>query len=179
MDRGHHYGPGPWVEGGARADWTSVYFHRADARGIGFDRTSTGSNAVGQYAPSLAQIFGDVKRVPEDFLLWFHHVPWDYRTQSGRILWDELVHRYSSGAERVTTMRKTWQTLQPYIDAERHAQVDAFLGIQEKEAKWWRDACIVYFRTFSNRPLPPGYAEPAHSLEYYKSLKFPFAPGHE
>jgi alpha-glucuronidase len=179
MDRGHHYGPGPWIEGGPRADWTSVYFHRADARGIGFDRTSTGSNAVSQYAPPLAQIFGDVKRVPEDFLLWFHHVPWDYRTQSGRILWDELVHRYSSGVERVTKMRKTWQSLQPFVDAERHAQVDAFLGIQEKEAKWWRDACIAYFQTFSNRPLPAGYAKPEHSLEHYKSLKFPFAPGHQ
>jgi alpha-glucuronidase len=179
MDRGHHYGPGPWIEGGPRADWTSVYFHRADARGIGFDRTSTGSNAVSQYAPPLRKSFDDVRRTPEDFLLWFHHVPWDYRTQSGRILWDELVHRYSSGAERVIAMRKTWQSMQPYVDAERHAQVDAFLGIQEKEAKWWRDACIAYFRTFSKRPLPPGYAEPAHSLEYYQSLKFPFTPGHE
>lgn len=179
MDRGHHYGPGPWIEGGPRADWTSVYFHRADARGIGFDRTSAGSNAVSQYAPPLAHIFGDVRRVPEDFLLWFHHVPWDYRTQSGRILWDELVHRYSRGAEHVTEMRKTWQTLQPYVDAERYAQIDAFLAIQAKEARWWRDACIAYFRTFSNRPLPAGYAEPGHSLAYYESLKFPFAPGHE
>ena len=178
MDRGHHYGPGPWVDGGPRADWTSVYFHRADERGIGFDRSSTGSNAIAQYAQPSARVFGDVQRVPEDLLLWFHHVPWDYRTRSGRSLWDELVHRYSMGATQVTQMRSTWRTLSAFVDDERYLQVDEFLGIQEKEAKWWRDACIAYFRTFSKRPLPAGYPEPEHSLEYYKSLKFPFAPGH-
>lgn len=178
MDRGHHYGPGPWIDGGPRADWTSVYFHRADARGIGFNRTKTGSRAVEQYAPELSDVFGDVQRVPEDFMLWFHRVSWDHRMKSGRILWDELVYRYSRGVEEVGDMRKTWQTLRPLIDAERYAQVDAFLGIQEREAKWWRDACIAYFRTFSQRSLPKGYAEPAHSLEYYESLQFPFAPGH-
>src|SRR6187401_2321541 len=74
MGRGHHYGPGPWVEGGPRADWTSVYYHRADAQGIGFNRTKTGSKAVAQYAPQVAAPFGNLKRVPEQFLLWFHHV---------------------------------------------------------------------------------------------------------
>ncbi len=82
-------------------DWTSVYYHRADAKGIGFDRTKTGSNAVAQYAPPVAAEFSDIKRVPEQFLLWFHHVPWDYRTQSGRILWDELVYRYTRGVDTV------------------------------------------------------------------------------
>jgi len=75
-------------------------------------------------------------------------------------------------------MRGTWKGLAPYVDAERHAQVAAFLGIQEKEAKWWRDASIAYFQTFSQRPLPAGYAPPEKTLEYYKSLEFPFAPGH-
>ena len=83
MGRGYHYGPGPWVTGGPRADWTSVYFHRADAEGIGFDRTSKGSNAVAQYAPPVAAEFGDRARVPEKFLLWFHHVPWDYKAFVG------------------------------------------------------------------------------------------------
>jgi alpha-glucuronidase len=155
-----------------------VYFHRADERGIGFDRTASGSNAIAQYAAPVARTFGDIRRVPEDFLLWFHHVPWDHRTRSGRILWDELVHRYSSGVERVAAMHDTWRTLRPLVDAERYAQVDAFLTIQEQEARWWRDACIAYFRTFSKRALPAGYEEPEHSLDYYKSLKFPFAPGH-
>jgi alpha-glucuronidase len=177
MGRGHHYGPGPWVEGGPRADWTSVYFHRATKQGIGFDRTATGSNAVAQYAPPVAALFSDRKRIPEEFLLWFHHVPWDYKMNSGRTLWDELVHHYTRGVNTVSGMRTTWAGLKDYVDPERHAQVATFLAIQEKEAKWWRDACIAYFQTFSDRPLPEGYAAPEHTLEYYKSLEFPYAPG--
>ena len=177
MGRGHHYGPAPWVEGGPRADWTSVYYHRADKGGIGFDRSAQGSNAVAQYSPHVAREFGDVRRVPEEFLLWFHHVPWGYKTRSGRPLWDELVHRYTRGVDYVHTMRGTWEGLAPYVDAERHAQVAAFLGIQEQEAQWWRDASIAYFQTFSERPLPEGFAPPAHSLDYYESLEFPYAPG--
>jgi alpha-glucuronidase len=178
MGRGHHYGPGPWVEGGPRADWTSVYYHRATKEGIGFDRTETGSNAIAQYAPPVAKLFGDRKRIPEEFLLWFHHVPWDHKMKSGRTLWDELVHAYTRGVNTVKEMRATWDDLKGFVDAERHAQVAAFLAIQEKEAKWWRDACIAYFQTFSGRPIPPGYDPPEHSLEYYKSLEFPYAPGH-
>ncbi|MDY6944868.1 MAG: alpha-glucuronidase family glycosyl hydrolase [Pseudomonadota bacterium] len=178
MGRGHHYGPGPWVEGGPRADWTSVYYHRADAKGIGFDRTRTGSNAVAQYAPAVAAEFSDLERVPERFLLWFHHVPWDYRTRSGRILWDELVYRYTRGVDTVREMGAAWRSLAPFVDAERHAQVAAFLKIQEQEAKWWRDASIAYFQPFANRPLPAGFAPPEHSLDYYKALEFKYAPGH-
>jgi alpha-glucuronidase len=177
MGRGHHYGPGPWVEGGPRADWTSVYYHRADAQGIGFDRTSQGSNAVAQYQPPVASRFADLQSVPEDLLLWFHHVHWDYGMQSGRTLWDELVFRYTRGATTVQQMRMQWKAMAPYIDAERYAQIDAFLGIQEQEAQWWRDASIAYFQSISKRPLPAGVAPPAHSLNYYKALEFPFAPG--
>jgi alpha-glucuronidase len=165
------------VSGGPRADWTSVYYHRANEQGIGFDRTKTGSNAVAQYAPQVAAVFGDRKRVPEEFLLWFHHVPWDDRVKSGRTLWDEIVHRYTHGVQSVADMRKTWTGLSQYVDPERHAQVGAFLAIQQQEAQWWRDACIAYFQTFSKRPLPAGYAPPKHSLEHYRSLEFPYAPG--
>ena len=175
--RGHHYGPAPWVSGGPRADWTSVYYHRADATGIGFDRSATGSNAVAQYAPPVAAQFGDLSTVPEEFLLWFHHVPWDHTMASGRTLWDELVLRYGRGVDYVYGMRTTWDGLAGHVDPERHAQVAAFLAIQEKEAQWWRDASIAYFQTFSRRPLPAGEAAPPHSLEYYQSLQFPFAPG--
>jgi alpha-glucuronidase len=178
MGRGHHYGPGPWVEGGPRADWTSVYYHRADANGIGFDRTKTGSNAVAQYAPQVASRFSNLKHIPEEYLLWFHHVPWDYRTQSGRNLWDELVYRYTRGVDLVREMEQTWQAQAPYVDPERHAEVTSFLRIQEQEAKWWRDASIAYFQQFSKRPLPAGFAPPEHPLDYYKSLEFPYAPGH-
>ena len=178
MAEGHHYGPQPWFDGGKRADWTPVYFHRADAQGIGFDRSASGSNAVAQYAAPVAAEFGDIKRVPEEYLLWFHHVPWGYRMHSGRSLWDELVYRYTHGVEVVREMRKTWDEVGSQVDAERRQQIAAFLKIQEKEAKWWRDACITYFQTFSQRPIPSGLPPPEHSLDYYKALSFPYAPGH-
>jgi alpha-glucuronidase len=155
-----------------------VYFHRADAQGIGFDRSASGSNAVAQYAAPVAAEFGDIKRVPEEYLLWFHHVPWGYRMHSGRSLWDELVYRYTHGVEVVREMRKTWDEVGSQVDAERRQQIAAFLKIQEKEAKWWRDACITYFQTFSQRPIPSGLPPPEHSLDYYKALSFPYAPGH-
>jgi alpha-glucuronidase len=177
FDTGHHYGPGPWVGNLNRADWNPTYYHRADAVGIGFDRGPKGSDATSQYSPRVAAVFADRRKVPEQFLLWFHHVPWDYKVSSGRILWDELVYRYTRGVGVVSQMRKTWAALEPHVDAERFAQVAAFLAIQESEAQWWRDACIAYFQTFSKRPLPAGFAPPRHSLEYYQSLKFPYAPG--
>ncbi|MFT4249073.1 MAG: alpha-glucuronidase family glycosyl hydrolase [Pseudomonas sp.] len=177
MGRGHHYGPAPWVAGGPRADWTSVYYHRADRDGIGFDRSASGSNAVAQYAPPLAARFGGLDTVPERFLLWFHHVRWDHRMASGRSLWDELVAHYDRGVAYVAAMHRTWDGLAGHIDPQRHAQVAAFLAIQEQEARWWRDASIAYFQTFSRRPLPAGAAAPAHPLAYYEALEFPFAPG--
>ena len=178
MATGHHYGPGPWVNDLQRADWNPTYYHRADASGIGFDRTASGSNAVGQYAPEVATRYGSPERVPEDLLLWFHHVPWDHPMRSGRTLWNELVTRYSHGVGEVATMRQTWEGLRPYVDPERHAEIAAFLAIQQREAQWWRDASIAYFQSVSGRPLPPGEAPPPHNLAHYKSLQFPHAPGH-
>jgi len=177
MGRGHHYGPAPWVEGGPRADWTSVYFHRATREGIGFDRSRRGSDAVSQYAPAVAEAFDDPARVPEQYLLWFHHLPWDHATRSGRPLWDELVVRYDRGVDQVKAMRATWAGLSAYVDPERYRQVATFLAIQEKEAQWWRDASIAYFQTFSQLPLPAGHAPPPRSLDDYKALSFPHAPG--
>ncbi|HEX8263192.1 MAG TPA: alpha-glucuronidase family glycosyl hydrolase [Allosphingosinicella sp.] len=177
MATGHHYGPGPWVDGLERADWNPTYYHRADRNGIGFDRTASGSNAVAQYAPPVAARFGSLATVPDDYLLWFHHVPWDHRLRSGRTVWDELVWRYSRGVGKVRDMRRAWAALEPRIDRERFAQVAAFLAIQEEEALWWRDASIAYFRSVSRRPLPKGQAAPAHDLDHYKSLRFPHAPG--
>jgi alpha-glucuronidase len=177
MAEGHHYGPQPWFDGGKRADWTPVYFHRANAQGIGFDRSQSGSNAVAQYAGPVAAQFGDLRRVPEDYLLWFHHVPWGYRMHSGRTLWDDLVYRYTHGVDVVREMRKTWDDVGSLVDAERRDQVAAFLRIQEKEAKWWRDACIAYFQSISQRPIPTGLAAPEHPLDYYQALSFPYAPG--
>jgi alpha-glucuronidase len=174
MGTGHHYGPAPWVDDLERADWTPFYYHRADAQGIGFDRTPSGSDAVSQYASrAAAALLAD-----ERDLLWFRRLPWDHRVRSGRTLWDELVVRYSLGVDQVAGMRRTWAGLTPYVDAERHREIAAFLAIQQAEAQWWRDASLAYFQSRSQRPLPPGYAPPAHGLEHYKSLRFPYAPGH-
>jgi alpha-glucuronidase len=177
MGRGHHYGPGPWVQGGRRADWTSVYYHRADSAGVGFDRTAGGSDAVGQYFSPLDEAYGDLAQVPEKYLLWFHHVPWDYEMASGRTLWDEMAHRYQAGVDAVREMQQTWASLEGMVDAERYEQVRAFLAIQEKEARWWRDSSLLYFQTFSGMPIPDGVEEPEHTLEYYMELSFPYAPG--
>ncbi|KSB88171.1 alpha-glucuronidase [Caulobacter vibrioides] len=177
MGRSHHYGPGPWVAGGERADWTSVYYHKADKAGIGFDRTARGSDAVAQYAPPVAAAFSDLARIDEKDLLWFHHLPWGYRTRSGRPLWDELVGRYSRGVRSVEGMQATWTGLAPYVDAERHAQVTTYLAVQRREARWWRDASVAYFQSINGLPLPKGEAPPPLSLEAYERMQFPYTPG--
>jgi len=177
MGTGHHYGPAPWVSELSRPEWNPAYYHRADANGIGFERGPKGSNATAQYAPKVAAIYADPKKTPENLLLWFHHVSWDQKMASGRTLWDELVTHYDRGVGKVKQMRLTWEAQKGRVDAERFAQVSAFLAIQEQEAQWWRDACIAYFQSISKRPLPAGAAAPARPLEYYKSLKFPYAPG--
>lgn len=177
MARGHHYGPGAWQSGGARADWMPPYYHRADAQGIGFDRSTGGSNAVSHYAPPLAAMFNDPQRTPEKYLLWFHHLPWDYLLGSGSTLWNELVTHYTHGCEQVTQMRKTWAELGSFIDAERYAQIAAFLSIQEREAQWWRDATLAYFQSISQRPYPAGIVPPQLSLAQYEAMSFPYAPG--
>lgn len=177
MATGHHYGPGPWVSDLARPEWNPVYYHKADAGGIGFDRTKSGSDALSQYAPQVAARWGTLKTVPDELLLWFHHVPWDYRMKSGRTLWDELVTCYDRGVATVASMQADWQALEGKVDARRWAEVRDFLAIQHEEAVWWRDASIAYFQSVSKRPLPAGHAAPAHDLEWYKAIRTPYAPG--
>ncbi|BBD96906.1 alpha-glucuronidase [Sphingobium amiense] len=178
MATGHHYGPGPWVSDLARPEWNPVYYHKADASGIGFDRTASGSDAVAQYAPQVAKMLANPKTAPERDLLWFHHLPWSYRLKSGESLWDGMVHRYDRGVAYVEDMQRTWDSLRPLIDPERFAQTQAFLRIQRREAQWWRDASIAYFQSVNRLPLPAGSAKPAHDLDWYKAQSFPFAPGH-
>jgi alpha-glucuronidase len=177
MGTGHHFGPAPWVDNLERADWNPVYFHRAGRDGIGFDRMAAGSNAAAQYAPSVARRFQDPRTTPPELLLWFHHLPWDFSLPSGRSLWAELVTRYDRGVASVADMRRRWAALRPHIDAARHAEVSAYLAVQEREARWWRDACIAYFQSVSGLPLPAGMRPPEKRLEHYKTLHFPFAPG--
>ena len=166
---GHHYGPAPWWNTEPRDDWNPVYYHRADERGLGFDRTETGSNTLSQYHSPVHDRFNDLATCPEKFLLWFHHVPWDYRTRSGRVLWDELALHYQRGVDWTRATRKEWDALAGMIDPERHAAVAKKLAIQERDAIWWRDACLLYFQTFSKRPLPKGVEKPAKTLEEYKA----------
>ena len=177
FDTGHHYGPGPWVDDLGRPDWNPVYYHNADKNGIGFDRTTSGSNALEQYAPFLEKAYSNTNTIPEEYLLWFHHLPWDYKLKNDKILWDGIALKYQEGVDQVDDMIKTWEAAKPFLNEEQFNEVHMLLQIQLKEAKWWRDACLLYFQTFSNLPLPKGVEKPAHSLEYYQSLKFPFAPG--
>ena len=178
MGYGHHYGPGPWVRNKRRADWTSVYYHQADSNGIGFDRTKTGSNAIGQYKDEVQRLYGPIEKCPEEYLLWFYHVPWDHKLKSGRTLWEELCYRYYEGADSVVWMQKLWSMLEGKIDDSRYRHVKSLLEIQYHEAIWWRNACVLYFQTFSGKEIPAGLNKPDHDLAYYEKLQFPYAPGH-
>ncbi|MDX1936579.1 MAG: alpha-glucuronidase family glycosyl hydrolase [Flavihumibacter sp.] len=177
MGTGHHYGPAPWVNNQARPEWNPVYYHKADSAGIGFNRTATGSNALAQYFPQAQQQWEHINTIDEKYLLWFHHVPWNYTTKSGRSLWNELCYQYYTGAARVQQMQQNWNALQPFVDAGRFNHVKQLLQVQYDEAIWWRNACLLYFQTFSKQPIPANYEQPDKTLEYYKSLRFPFAPG--
>ncbi len=116
------------------------------------------------------------RRTPEKYLLWFHHLSWDYRLRSGRTLWDELVMHYSHGVDAVRDMRATWATLAPYVDAERYAETSAFLAIQEQEARWWRDASLAYFQSLSKRPLPRASRLPSARSRNTNRFPRPYAP---
>ncbi len=177
FDTGHHYGPAPWVCDLARPEWNPCYYHKADAEGIGFDRTASGSNALEQYAPSVAAQWGDPRTIDPDYLLWFHHVPWDFAMASGQPLWDELVARYDRGVAAVDAMARTWEAQERHVDAERFRDVSEFLRIHGQEARWWRDASIAYWRSLNGLEMPAGAEPPEHSLEHYRSLTFPEAPG--
>jgi alpha-glucuronidase len=176
MAAGTHFGPGPWVapSKGMPPDWTSTYYSHADAQGIGFDRTATGSDAIAQYAPHVAAKFGDLATCPQDLLLWFHHLPWSYRMRSGRTLWDSLVLHYQRGVEWVKRARKTWAGLARYVDPQRYRMTADFLAIEEKDAEWWRDASIAYFQSISHLPLPAGVKPPPDTLAHYEAFCIPY-----
>lgn len=177
MAANHHQGPGPWVKDMPRPDWTSVYYHKAAVDGIGFDRTSSGSNALEQYAPEIQKKYSDPATTPDKYLLWFHHLPWDYKMKSGKTLWYEIAAHYQKGVEQVEDMQKTWQTMQEYVNPQVFEKTNMLLNIQLKEAKQWRNACLLYFQQFSKMDFPDFIPEMTKDLNYYKSLKLPYAPG--
>lgn len=169
--QGHHYGPAPWTAHLDRPDWNAVYYHRADEKGIGFDRTETGSNAIEQYQDPNRKIFQQVETTPEPLLLWFHRLSWDYEMKSGRTLWEELVYSYYLGVDQVKHMQTAWQSLEGLIDPHRFEQVNALLSIQLKDAIRWRDSCILYFQQFSGMEIPSNYEQPEFDLNHYMSLE--------
>lgn len=173
---GHHYGPEPRCSiPGARPDWLPSYYHRADKQGIGFDRSSKGSNAVAQYPETLAKQYDNIGTCPEEYLLWFHHVPWSHRMKSGRSLWDELCHHYDNGVRQVRDFQKIWDTAEKYIDAERFHEVQSKLKIQARDAVWWKDACLLYFQEFSGMPIPYEIERPIHELKDLQKVHLPIS----
>ena len=168
----HHYGPEPWCDvPGAREDWLPRYYHKADQDGVGFDRTRSGSGNTDHYHEPLSSMYNSLETCPEEFLLWFHHVPWDHQMSSGRSLWDEICLHYDRGIRAVEEYRKTWEAVQGYVDPQRWEAVRAKLEIQESDARWWRDACVEYFGEFSGMPVPQDVAQPERPLEELKKIK--------
>jgi alpha-glucuronidase len=171
----HHYGPEPWCYvPGARPDWLPRYYHQVSEKGIGFNRTRAGSAAVDQYEQPLADRFNDIETTPEIFLLWFHHVPWDHKMKSGKTLWDEMAHIYQRGVDSVRSFQKTWDRMEPFVDAERFHHIQSRLRTQIRSAVWWRDAVLLYFQTYSRMPIPHHLERPINDLEYYKQIKLPY-----
>ncbi len=172
----HHYGPEPWYSPkGLRADWTPPYYHRADSIGLGFDRTLTGSANVKQYPEELSRLYNDINTCPENLLAWFHHVPWDHRMKSGRTFWDELCHKYDDGVHEARRFLTVWDAMQPYVDRQRFDEVQRKLRIQARDAEWWRDACLLYFQTFSHRPIPQDVEHPVHNLDEMMQYVIPIS----
>lgn len=169
---GHHYGPEPWTAiPGARPDWLPSYYHQADKQGIGFDRTTSGSNAVSQYFSPLREEFNQLETCPEAFLLWFHHLPWTYKMKNGKTLWDNLCYKYDSGVQQVRGFQKIWDKTEGLIDEHRFKHVQSRLKIQAKDAVWWKDACLLYFQTFSGLPIPYDIERPVHELDALMKIK--------
>lgn len=167
----HHYGPEPWLSQAAREDWTSVYYHKADTIGLGFNRTTTGSDAVSHYFPPLNNIYNDISTCPENLLLWFHHVPWNYKMNDGKTMWDALCYKYDSGVQQVREYQKVWDRMEQYVDSRRFEEVQSKLKIQARDAVWWRDACLLYFQTFSKKPVPYDLERPIYELDDLMKIK--------
>ena len=162
---GSHYGPGPWQRA-PRPDWEPRYYHKADSAGIGFDRTvETGSGNTAQYPDPYSTRYDVAETCPENLLLWFHHLPWDYSMSSGRTLWDEICLHYDSGIKAVQGYIVTWDAVKPFVSKTVWKKVQQRLVIQEADARWWRDACVQYFQTFSGMPVPADVAAPEIPLD--------------
>jgi alpha-glucuronidase len=150
-----HWGPEPWCAiPGAREDWMPRYYHKAAEDGLGFNRSSTGTDAVSQYQEPLRSMFDNPRLCPKEFVLWFHHLPWNFQFDNGNTLWDELVYHYNKGVTEVEVFSKTWQSLKGKVPESVFKEVENKLKVQLDEAFWWRDGCVLYFQTFSGMEIP-------------------------
>lgn len=176
----HHYGPEPWyVIKGGRDDWQPWYYHKADAYGLGFNRTydgkfydnqpgfgiKIGSGNAHLYPDSLYKIYNNVETCPESLLLWFHHVAWDHRMHNGETMWDALCHTYDQGVREAEAFARIWREMKPYISQTQYEEQLECFDRQAKDAWWWRDACLLYFQQFSKRPFPIDSPAPRHRLD--------------
>ena len=147
-----HYGPEPdGFNPHVPLEWCPVYYHRADSSGIGFDRTHAGSDATSQYREPYCSVYDDINTCPERYLLWFHHVPWDYRLKSGRTVLEEMTFRYNRGVSEVEDFLRVWQEVKPQIDEQRWQEVQDRLDHQLENAQLWRKTCLDYFGSFSSK----------------------------
>ncbi len=153
----HHYGPEPdGFIASYPLEWCPVYYHKADAQGIGFDRSSKGTDAVGQYPEPYRSLYDNIETCPEEYLLWFHHVPWDYKMKSGSTLWQELCMKYNMGVAMVEVYRDFWHTsAKQYMKGHEQEwqHTDSLLNVQLENAKEWRNTCLKYFQTFSKMKI--------------------------
>ncbi len=153
----HHYGPEPdGFIASYPLEWCPVYYHKADAKGVGFDRSSKGTDAVGQYPEPYRSLYDNIETCPEEYLLWFHHVPWTYKMKSGSTLWQELCMKYNMGVAMVEVYRDFWHTsAKQYMKGHEQEwqHTDSLLNVQLENAKEWRNTCLKYFQTFSKMKI--------------------------
>lgn len=153
----HHYGPEPdGFIASYPLEWCPVYYHKADAQGVGFDRSSKGTDAVGQYPEPYRSLYDNIATCPEEYLLWFHHVAWDYKMKSGSTLWQELCMKYNMGVAMVEVYRDFWHTsAKQYMKGHEQEwqHTDSLLNVQLENAKEWRNTCLKYFQTFSKKKI--------------------------
>lgn len=153
----HHYGPEPdGFIASYPLEWCPVYYHKADAQGIGFDRSSKGTDAVGQYPEPYRSLYDNIETCPEEYILWFHHVPWTYKMKSGSTLWQELCMKYNMGVAMVEVYRDFWHTsAKQYMKGHEQEwqHTDSLLNVQLENAKEWRNTCLKYFQTFSKMKI--------------------------
>ncbi len=161
-----HYAPGAWDNRPIRRDWLPVFYNQADSLGIGFDRTkATGTDATSQYAPAFGNLMEDVNTCPDKYLLWFHHVSWHHKCQTGRTVWEELCYRYQNGLNEARNLQRQWNSLQGAIDPEIFRDVQVRLMTQTRDAEWWKDGTLLYFQSLCKLPFPEFLEPPVHTLE--------------